>query len=407
MGVKGNNVMNRERNEKCSRRWAGKDGWQNVGGRECDAPIWVTHEKTYVAAYEGYALRRMQLDLGKSVEEKGRETIKVELTEHPKNLAETSQSEEERVYTSTTPTSEGGSWLDQIQLRLHFGHKARQKIPRADGECISKKRTMQFNKAKRRSTRVAIAKLPSSAMMHFLREETTRPPTLNVVHERRKEFTIKLRYHPGFRASIEPRMSRNHPNGQCKQGKFKRTKPRAITRRTKVQGSKRRGTRKPRPVKKLRRSTKTTDVKRESARNYRDRARETFANPSMTFVKREFKGLNKIASVIRSPMTTVYEKKRKRKKKKKKRIGSAQEERMELFAFLVLISNIAAKGSAINGTGSRHEPTSIERISLTETKLVDGARRGDTGNTRRMNEIEQEEEEVGRREAIVDWKKLA
>ena len=78
-----------------------------------------------------------------------------------------------------------------------------------------------------------------------------------------------------------------------------------------------------------------------------------------------------------------------------------------LFAFLVLISNIAAKGSAINGTGSRHEPTSIERISLTETKLVDGARRGDTGNTRRMNEIEQEEEEVGRREAIVDWKKLA
>ena len=47
-----------------------------------------------------------------------------------------------------------------------------------------------------------------------------------------------------------------------------------------------------------------------------------------------------------------------------------------LFAFLVLIGNIAAKGSAINGTGSRHEPTSIERISLTETKLVDETRRG-------------------------------
>ena len=73
MEVKGNNVMNRERNEKCSWRWVGKDGWQNVGGRECDAPIWVTREKTYVAAYEGYALRRVQLDLGKSVEEKGRE----------------------------------------------------------------------------------------------------------------------------------------------------------------------------------------------------------------------------------------------------------------------------------------------------------------------------------------------
>ncbi|KYQ58576.1 hypothetical protein ALC60_02221, partial [Trachymyrmex zeteki] len=75
-------------------------------------------------------------------------TIKVEFTEHPKNLAETSQSEDERVYTSTTPTSGGGSWLDQIQPRLHFGHKARQKIPRVDGECISKKRTMQFNKAR-------------------------------------------------------------------------------------------------------------------------------------------------------------------------------------------------------------------------------------------------------------------
>ncbi|KYN29716.1 hypothetical protein ALC57_00979, partial [Trachymyrmex cornetzi] len=155
---------------------------------------------------------------------------------------------------------------------------------------------------------------------------------LNVVHERRKEFTIKLRYHPGFRAGIEPRMSRNHPNGQCKQGKFKRTKPREIIRRTKVQGSKRRGY-KPQLVK-------------------------------------SYEGL-------------------------KKRIGSAQEEWMRLFAFLVLIGNIAAKGSAINGTGLRHEPTSIERISLTETKLVDEARRGDTGNTRRMNEIEQEEEEEG------------
>lgn len=56
--------MNRERNEKCSRRWVGRDGWQDEGGRECDAPIWVTREKTYVAAYEGYALRRVQLDVG-------------------------------------------------------------------------------------------------------------------------------------------------------------------------------------------------------------------------------------------------------------------------------------------------------------------------------------------------------
>lgn len=72
--------------------------------------------------------------------------MKVELTEHPKNPAETSRSEEERVYTSAAPTSGGGSWLDQIQPRLHFGHKARRKIPRADGERISKKRTMQFNK---------------------------------------------------------------------------------------------------------------------------------------------------------------------------------------------------------------------------------------------------------------------
>lgn len=64
-----------------------------------------------------------------------------------------------------------------------------------------------------------------------------------------------------------------------------------------------------------------------------------------------------------------------------------------LIAFPVLIGNAAAKGSAINGTGSRHEPTSIERISLTETKLVDEARRGDTGNTRRMDEAEHEEEE--------------
>lgn len=38
-------------------------GWQDEG--ECDAPIWVTREKTYVAAYEGYALRRVQLDVGK------------------------------------------------------------------------------------------------------------------------------------------------------------------------------------------------------------------------------------------------------------------------------------------------------------------------------------------------------
>lgn len=46
--------------------WVGRDGRQDVGGRECDAPIWVTREKTYVAAYEGYALRRVQLDLGKA-----------------------------------------------------------------------------------------------------------------------------------------------------------------------------------------------------------------------------------------------------------------------------------------------------------------------------------------------------
>lgn len=57
--------MNRERNEKCSRRWDGRDERQDEGGRECDAPIWVTREKTYVVAYEGYALRRVQLDLRK------------------------------------------------------------------------------------------------------------------------------------------------------------------------------------------------------------------------------------------------------------------------------------------------------------------------------------------------------
>ncbi|EGI63596.1 hypothetical protein G5I_08002 [Acromyrmex echinatior] len=241
----------------------------------------------------------------------------------------------------------------------------------------------------------------------------------NVVHERRKEFTIKLR-HPGFRAGIEPRMSRNHPNGQCKQGKFKRTKPREIIRRTKVQGSKRRGD-KPQLVKNyedLRKPpTKTAYENHHDVNANRQEyviARETFTNPSMTFVRKEFKGLNKIASVTRSPMTTVHEKKKERKRKKK-RIGSAQEEWMKsalclqnrpaassictqkptatylrpifiigliktdghalrsLFAFLVLIGNIAAKGSAINGTGSRHEPTSIERISLTETKLVDEA----------------------------------
>lgn len=42
-----------------------RDGRQDAGGRECDAPIWVTREKTYVAAYEGYALRRVQLNVGK------------------------------------------------------------------------------------------------------------------------------------------------------------------------------------------------------------------------------------------------------------------------------------------------------------------------------------------------------
>lgn len=61
--------MNRERNEKCSRRWDDRDERQDEGGRECDAPIWVTREKTYVAAYEGYALRRVQLGLGKSEDE--------------------------------------------------------------------------------------------------------------------------------------------------------------------------------------------------------------------------------------------------------------------------------------------------------------------------------------------------
>ncbi|KYM82331.1 hypothetical protein ALC53_07119 [Atta colombica] len=120
--------------------------------------------------------------------------------------------------------------------------------------------------------------------------------TLFNVHERRKEFTIKLRYHPGFRAGIEPRMSRNHPNGQCKQGKFKRTKPREIIRRMKVQGSKRR-VHKPQLV-------KSYEV-----------------------------------SVTRSPMTTVHEKKR---KKKKKQIGSAQEEwkKSTMFAKLVTMSNL-------------------------------------------------------------------
>lgn len=43
----------------------GRDERQDEGGRECDAPIWVTREKTYVVAYEGYALRRVQLGLGK------------------------------------------------------------------------------------------------------------------------------------------------------------------------------------------------------------------------------------------------------------------------------------------------------------------------------------------------------
>lgn len=57
--------MNRERNEKCSRRWDDRDERQGEGARECDAPIWVTREKTYIVAYEGYALRRVQLDLGK------------------------------------------------------------------------------------------------------------------------------------------------------------------------------------------------------------------------------------------------------------------------------------------------------------------------------------------------------
>ncbi|KYN01183.1 hypothetical protein ALC62_08025 [Cyphomyrmex costatus] len=102
---------------------------------------------------KGSSKERQEECGGKRTRDKISKTIKVELTEHLKNLAETSQSEK-RVYTSATPTSGGGSWLDQIQPRLHFGHKARQKISRA---------------------RIAIAKLFSSAMMHFLREETTRP----------------------------------------------------------------------------------------------------------------------------------------------------------------------------------------------------------------------------------------
>lgn len=53
--------MNGERNEKYSRRWDGRD----EGGRKCDMPIWVTREKTYIVAYEDYALRRVQLDLGR------------------------------------------------------------------------------------------------------------------------------------------------------------------------------------------------------------------------------------------------------------------------------------------------------------------------------------------------------
>lgn len=59
--------MNRERNEKCSRRRDGRDERRDEG--ECDAPIWVTRGKTYVVAYEGYALRRVQLDRGKREKE--------------------------------------------------------------------------------------------------------------------------------------------------------------------------------------------------------------------------------------------------------------------------------------------------------------------------------------------------
>ncbi|KYN01180.1 hypothetical protein ALC62_08022 [Cyphomyrmex costatus] len=167
--------------------------------------------------------------------------------------------------------------------------------------------------------------------------------------------------HPGFRGGIEPRMSRNHPNGQCKQGKFKRTKPRESIRRTKVQGSKRRVCM-PQLVKSY-----------ESLR----KSRETFANPSITFV-RESKGFNKIASVTRSPTTIVHEKEEEEANRKcSRKIKEEEGEEIlfqnrelckifiltitlrALFAFLVLIGNIAAKRSAINGTDSRHEPTPI------------------------------------------------
>lgn len=72
-------------------------------------------------------------------------TIKVEFTGHFKNRARTSQSEEDK-FTRQQRRIQGRivqSQLDRIQPRLHFGRKAPRKIPR---ECISKKRTAQFNK---------------------------------------------------------------------------------------------------------------------------------------------------------------------------------------------------------------------------------------------------------------------
>ncbi|TGZ47362.1 Uncharacterized protein DBV15_00104, partial [Temnothorax longispinosus] len=123
-GVKGNNVMNRERNEKCSRRWDGRDGRderQDEGGRECDAPIWVTREKTYIVAYEGYALR--------------------EGAKQPK----AKKSEFTRRQHQHLGVDLG--WIGSNHASILLIKRA-ERFRATDGGHISKKRTMQFNKGR-------------------------------------------------------------------------------------------------------------------------------------------------------------------------------------------------------------------------------------------------------------------
>ncbi|TGZ47361.1 Uncharacterized protein DBV15_00102, partial [Temnothorax longispinosus] len=176
---------------------------------------------------------------------------------------------------------------------------------------------------------------------------------LNVVHERRKEFTIN---HPGIfaRESIEPRMSRNHPNGQCKQRKFKRTKPRTFA--------------------------------NPDANDFRKKKIQRTREDSLPLAHLR-RSIDEEHYVCKVDLQRCARKSRPRLKTNEYASCSHRVPRA------VLMGNVAAKGSAINGMGSRHEPTSIERTSLAKTKLVDEARRGDIGNTRRMDEVEQEKQE--------------